>query len=46
MQKLVMQIGQRKNFIEEYFVAIIERLEEEFKDKQEKIAEKYDSNTK
>lgn len=31
MQKLVAQIGLRKSFIEEYFVAILERLEEEFK---------------
>jgi hypothetical protein len=38
MQKLVVQIGQRKGFIEEFFVAILEKLEEEFKEKQERIA--------
>ena len=26
MQKLIMQIGQKKSFIEEYFVSTIERL--------------------
>ena len=41
MQKLLIQMGQKKSFIEEYFVNTIERLEEEFKDKQEKISEKY-----
>lgn len=46
MQKLVINIGNKKNIIEEYFLGIIERLEDEFKEKQEKVTEKYEANTK
>jgi hypothetical protein len=28
MQRLLLQMGQKKNFIEEYFVSLIERLDE------------------
>lgn len=44
MQKLMMQIGQKKSFIEEYFIALIERLDEEYKEKKEKVEAKYDEN--
>ena len=37
LQKLASQVSQKKNFIEEYFVTLIERLDEEYKDKKEKI---------
>ena len=37
MQKLMIQIGQKKSFIEEYFLTLIERLEEEFRDKKLKL---------
>jgi len=44
MQKLLMQVSQKKNFIEEYFVTLIERLDEEYKEKKEKIEAKFDEN--
>ncbi len=42
MQKLLLQVSQKKNFIEEYFVTLIERLDDEYKDKKEKVEAKYD----
>lgn len=44
MQRLLLQMGQKKNFIEEYFVTLIERLDEEYKDKKEKVEAKFDEN--
>jgi hypothetical protein len=35
MQNLLSQMGQNKNFIEECLVTLIERLDEEYKDKKE-----------
>lgn len=33
----MIQIGQKKTFIEDYFLTLIERLEEEFRDKKAKL---------
>jgi dsDNA-specific endonuclease/ATPase MutS2 len=44
MQKLHQQVSQKKNFIEEYFVTLIERLDDEYKEKKEKVEAKYDEN--
>jgi hypothetical protein len=41
MQRLHMQMEQKRNFVEEYFIAVLERLREEFKEKEEIITKKY-----
>ena len=42
LQKLHVQVSQKKNFIEEYFVGLIERIDEEYKEKKERIEGKFD----
>ena len=37
-------MGQKKNFIEEYFVTLIERLDEEYREKKERIETQHDEN--
>ena len=44
LQRLLLQVGQKKNFIEEYFVTLIERLDEEYKERKEQIEAKHDEN--
>jgi hypothetical protein len=44
LQRLHVQLSQKKNFIEEYFVGLIERLEEEHREHKDRIEGKYDEN--
>jgi metal-dependent hydrolase (beta-lactamase superfamily II) len=44
LQKLHVQVSQKKSFIEEYFVGLIERIDEEYKDKKERVEGRYDEN--
>ena len=37
-------MSQKKNFIEEYFVGLIERIDDEYKEKKERIEGRYDEN--
>ena len=46
MQRLHLQMEEKKAFIEDYFVAVLERLKEEFNEKEENITKKFDSNKK
>ncbi len=44
-QKLMIQIGQKKSFIEEYFLGLMERLEDEFRDKKLKLENEHEDNS-
>ena len=44
LQKLHVQVSQKKNFIEEYFVSLIEKIDEEYKEKKERIEGRFDEN--
>ena len=37
-------MSQKKNYIEEYFVTLIERIDEEYKEKKERVEMKYDEH--
>lgn len=41
----MIQIGQKKTFIEDYFLTLIERLEEEFRDKKAKLENQLEQNS-
>ena len=44
LQRLHIVASQKKNFIEEYFVGLIERLDEQYREKRERIEGKEDKN--
>jgi hypothetical protein len=41
----MIQIGQKKSFIEEYFLSLMERLEDEFRDKKQKLENEHEENS-
>jgi hypothetical protein len=38
------QVSQKKSFIEEYFVGLIERIDDEYKEKKDRIEGRFDEN--